>query len=110
MNPLLTSILSSSVIVGLFELVKTILERRWKKKDEADKKDSVEATALKALLHDRLYEKCEECLAAGEVSIDAYDNLKYMYEPYVLLGGNGTCARLMKEVEKLPIKKEAKYE
>ncbi len=40
----------------------------------------------------------------GWITQDEYDNLCEMYEPYVKIGGNGSGTKIMKEVEKLPIK------
>lgn len=46
-------------------------------------------------------------IAQGEITTDEYqDFVKYLYTPYRDMGGNGTAERLMKEVEKLPIRKE----
>lgn len=46
-------------------------------------------------------------IAQGEVTTDEYqDFVKYLYTPYHDMGGNGTAERLMKEVEKLPLRKE----
>lgn len=50
-------------------------------------------------------EECEEMLSQGEITTDGYADLKkYLYEPYRAMGGNGTCEKLMKEIEKLPIR------
>lgn len=67
------------------------------------KKESAEDKAIKALLHDRIFEISKELIVRGSVTTEEYDNLKYLYEPYVELGGNGTCQRLKAEVDKLPI-------
>lgn len=40
----------------------------------------------------------------GWITQDEYDTLRGLYEPYVKLGGNGSGTKIMKEVEKLPIK------
>ena len=40
----------------------------------------------------------------GWITQDEYDILCELYEPYVKLGGNGSGTKIMKEVEKLPIK------
>jgi hypothetical protein len=40
----------------------------------------------------------------GWITQDEYDTLCELYEPYVKLGGNGSGTKIMKEVEKLPIK------
>ena len=40
----------------------------------------------------------------GWITQDEYDTLYELYKPYVTLGGNGSGTKIMKEVEKLPIK------
>lgn len=51
---------------------------------------------------------CELCtiyIKRGYITRDEYADLKkYLYEPYREMGGDGTCERLMQEVDKLPIK------
>lgn len=40
----------------------------------------------------------------GEITQNEYENLrKYLYEPYVEMGGNGSAERIMREVDKLRI-------
>ena len=40
----------------------------------------------------------------GEITRDEYENLHdYLYVPYQKMGGNGSAARVMAEVEKLKI-------
>lgn len=47
-------------------------------------------------------------LAQGGVTTDEYqDFVKYLYKPYHDMGGDGTAEKLMHEIEKLPIIKEA---
>lgn len=93
------AVLASS---GLWSI---ILFRMQRKEREAERKstDSVECKALKALLHDRICSECNAALTKGTISPDDYNNLRYMYDPYVSLNGNGTAKRLMIEVEKLPL-------
>lgn len=48
---------------------------------------------------------CETYLKRGYISREEYSDLKkYLFEPYKEMGGNGTCARLIQEVDKLPIR------
>lgn len=50
-------------------------------------------------------QECEGYMVRGELTMDEYTDLKkYLYEPYKAMGGNGTCEKLMKEIEKLPIR------
>lgn len=81
---------------GFWALVLAIYQSR-------KKRETAEDRAIKALLHDRIFDISETLIARGSVSTEEYDNLKYLYEPYAELGGNGTCQRLKAEVDKLPI-------
>lgn len=67
------------------------------------KQESAEDKAIRALLHDRVFDITKCLIARGNVTAEEYDNLKYLYEPYVEMGGNGTCQKLKQEVDKLPI-------
>ena len=50
----------------------------------------------------------QEYIDRGEIEAEEYKELNhYLFEPYKEMGGNGTAARMIAEVEKLPIKKGA---
>lgn len=95
---ILASVLASS---GLWALLQTLIVNK-------QTKDTSERKALLALLHDRIYTEAKHRIAEKTISTEDYDNLRYLYEPYKALGGNGTCERLMNEVNRLPIKEEVK--
>lgn len=40
----------------------------------------------------------------GWITRDEYETMQDLYEPYVKLGGNGSGTKIMKELEKLPIR------
>ena len=40
----------------------------------------------------------------GWITRDEYETMQCLYEPYVKLGGNGSGTKIMKELEKLPIR------
>lgn len=42
----------------------------------------------------------------GWITRDEYDTMQDLYEPYVKLGGNGSGTKIMKEIEKLPIREK----
>lgn len=70
-----------------------------------DKKVSAEAQMLKGLGHDRICYLGTHFLKTGYITKDEYENLHdYLYVPYKKLGGNGTAEKIMKEIEKLPLK------
>lgn len=66
---------------------------------------------LIGLGHDRIiylgmkYLERNESEEGGWITRDEYENLNtYLYKPYKALGGNGSAERIMKEIEKLPIR------
>lgn len=68
-----------------------------------DKKD-VRTQMLIGLAHDRIMYLGMQYIKKGFVTSDDYENLqKYLYEPYVSMGGNGAAKRIMAEVDKLPL-------
>ena len=67
-------------------------------------KKSAKTKMLLGLGHDRIIFLCVKFIERGSIMQSEYENLnKYLYEPYKEMGGNGTVARLMEEVKKLPI-------
>lgn len=72
-----------------------------------DKKDSAESQMLKGLGHDRIIYLGSCYIKQGYITKDDYENLHdYLYIPYKMLGGNGTTEKIMKEVEKLPLREQ----
>lgn len=43
-------------------------------------------------------------LERGWITRDEYETMQDLYEPYIKLGGNGSGSKIMKELEKLPIR------
>ena len=80
------------------------LERKRKEESEAEEKNDVKTKLLVGLAHDRLIYLTNKYLEEGWISSENYENLTYMYEPYIQGGGNGTVKRNMEKVEKLPFK------
>lgn len=80
------------------------LERKRKQEAEAEEKNDVKTKLLVGLAHDRLIYLTNKYLEEGWINSENYENLTYMYEPYIQGGGNGTVKRNMEKVEKLPFK------
>ena len=99
------SIVSS--IVGSQGLLYWIMSRKDKKREAQQKKDAAESAETKMLLglgHDRIIHLCMKYIERGWISSDEHEDLiKYLYEPYVKLNGNGTAKRLVEEVNRLPV-------
>ena len=71
---------------------------------KAEKKD-LKTEMLVGLAHDRILFLGMKYIERQWITKDEYENLyEYLYRPYEKLGGNGSAKRIMKEVDKLPIK------
>lgn len=79
---------------------------RWERKHNSRTNDQ---KLLMGLAYKTIIDLCHHYIAIGEIADDEYKELnQYLFQPYKAKGGNGTAARLIAEVEKLPIKKEVK--
>lgn len=59
---------------------------------------------LLGLAHDKIVYFGMKYIEKGFVTKDEYDDLlRYFYEPYISLGGNGTAERIMRLVQRLPL-------
>ena len=82
------SVMASS---GLWALIM----KRQEKKD-------IKSRMLLGLAHDRIMDLGQKYIEKGKITYDEYENLeKYLYEPYIEMGGNGSAKRIMEEVNKL---------
>ena len=71
-----------------------------------EKKDA-KTMVLRGLAHQEILELGRQYLAAGSITEDDWENLHdYLFVPYEKMGGNGSAKRIMKEVEKLPLRHE----
>lgn len=86
------SVLASS---GLW----TVVQKRMDHKD-------AKTELLIGIAHDRIVFLGMSYVQRGYITQDEYENLyTYLYQPYLKNGGNGSATRVMKEVDKLPIRK-----
>lgn len=70
-----------------------------------DKRESSESKMIKGLGHDRICWLGQAYVKRGYITKDEYENLHdYLYLPYREMGGNGTAEKIMKEVDRLPLK------
>lgn len=69
-----------------------------------DKKDA-KTKMIVGLGHDRIMYLGMKYIERGWITRTEYENLeKWLYEPYLAIGGNGSAKKIMAEVNKLPIK------
>lgn len=102
MDPLFQSIVTIFCAVLASSGLWAFLQKRV----DAHDKENPERQMLIGLAHDRIMTLGMAYIDRGDITKDEYENLyRYLYKPYSELGGNGSASRIMKEVEKLPLKK-----
>lgn len=105
MEPWLQSIITVVCAVIASSGFWAMLTNWQNKKAEKKNKEDPQSRILMGLARDRIISQSIHIIERGWVGDDEYGDLnKYLYEPYIELGGNGTAKRLMDEVKKLPIK------
>lgn len=92
--PLILSFLGSVLMsTGLWSIVQNVLNRK-----------DTKSKMLKGLGHDRIMDLGKKYIKRGYITADEYENLiDYLYIPYAELHGNGSAARIIEEVKRLPI-------
>ena len=103
-DTLLTIILAIFASGGFWAFLQSYLQNRSKKR-------TAEQKLILGLAFRQIIEMCQFYLKRGWIDAEEYKELNhYLFEPYQDSGGDGTAARMIKEVEKLPIRKEAGHE
>lgn len=105
MGDFIESILKvNSFILAVFgvSIVGAVLKYlKWKKIniDKTNNRLKLLEEAQLALLHNKIYTTTMQYIQNDYVTLDDLEDLRYLYEPYKELGGNGTAERLYTEVQ-----------
>ena len=89
---IITALLTSS---GLWAFLGSRLE-----------KNSAERELIVGIGHIELVFFGMQFLERGWITRDEYETMQGLYKPYVKLGGNGSGAKIMKEIDNLPIREK----
>ena len=87
---IITALLASS---GLWAFLGSRIER-----------NNAERDLIVGIGHTELVFFGMQYLERGWVTRDEYETMQELYRPYAKLGGNGSGTKIMKEIEKLPIR------
>lgn len=90
---------------GVCSIILYIIQRRDKQKDKDSENSEAMAKMLCGVGHELISMRGSAILKRKWVSQDEYEDfVKYLYEPYKKLGGNGTAEKIMKEIMALPFR------
>ena len=96
------ALITGATSSGLCSLIVFLIQ--WHDRKKGNQTD--EAKMILGLGHDRIVYLGSKYIERGWITQDEYENLhEYLYKPYSKLGGNGTAERVMRDVEKLPLRK-----
>ena len=81
-------------------------QTKYLQKVQSQQNESAEQTLIKtgvlALIHRELRLLCKQILDQKYVTPGQFEDLQYMADPYIKLGGDGTVEKMLKEIEHLP--------
>ncbi len=91
---------------ALFTFITFLITRHDNKRASKDTEMRRQSDMLMGLGHDRIMTLGMNYIDRGYVTKEEYDDfVKYLYTPYIALGGNGTAEKLMREIERLELRK-----
>lgn len=100
---IITALIAGLCGSGVTGLIQFFVNRHDAMNSKVDENQEDMKNALKGILHSLIMENGKEYLEEQSMPLDDYNELNdYLYEPYVKLGGNGACKRLMEELEAKP--------
>lgn len=100
---IITAVIAALTSSGVMSLIMYFIQRHDKKKDADEAKKSAQTKMLIGLGHDRIIQRTDWFVRRGCITLKEKRNLKYLWDPYSELGGNGDCEIGIKAVELLPV-------
>lgn len=88
----IVGILTTLLFIPIYKLVKKNMALRI-----------ANADGCLALLHSKLYARCQEIICEGTISTQELEEIEALYEAYHGLGGNGTGTKLYEEAIGQPL-------
>lgn len=99
---LVTALTSS----GFMSLIIYLLQRRDRRKEKEAADTSAQTRMLIGLGHDRLIYLTDKYVRRGAITLKEKRNLKFLYDPYSDMGGNGDCKIGYDACQDLPVVSE----
>lgn len=105
MGETIVLILSSSAVSALITGGFGLVNRRLDKKEKKSKTETALIIGMQELLCDRIKERGVQYINRGSIKTEELEDILRMNQVYHdQLGGNGFVAKIMQEVNNLPIK------
>lgn len=84
-----TAVITALTSSGFMSLIVYLIQRRDRKKEKEESKNTAQSRMLLGLGHDRIIYLTDQYVRRGGITLKEKRNLKYLFEPYADAGGNG---------------------
>lgn len=102
LGSLILAIFASS---GFWALLTAIINRKFQSKDATSEQQKKISDMVLGLGHEKICDRGNAYLHRGWITQGEYDDIvRYLYNPYKSLGGNGTAELIMERLRTLPVK------
>ena len=105
-----TAVLAALTSSGFISFILYFIQRRDRKKEAAIANDSAQSRMLLGLGHDKIMYLTDKYVKRGAITLKEKRNLKFLWEPYKDMGGNGDCEIGYNACQVLPVVSEDKAE
>lgn len=96
---IIIAVIGSNALFAFIQFLITRHDLRHKTQSEAEKNQS---DMILGLGHDKILYLTDKIMQRGCITLKERSNLRYLYEPYKKLGGNGDCEIGYEQCKKLP--------
>ena len=103
---LITVLVTALTSSGFMSLIIYLLQRRDRRKEKEAADTSAQTRMLIGLGHDRLIYLTDKYVRRGAITLKEKRNLKFLYDPYSDMGGNGDCKIGYDACQDLPVVSE----
>jgi len=103
---IIVAVISALTSSGVMSLIVFLIQRRDKIKEKEESKVSAQSRMLLGLGHDKILYLTDKYVRRGVITLKEKRNLKFLYEPYSELGGNGDCEVGYAACQTLPVVSE----
>lgn len=103
---LITVLVTALTSSGFMSLIIYLLQRRDRRKEKEASDTSAQTRMLIGLGHDRLIYLTDKYVRRGAITLKEKRNLKFLYDPYSDMGGNGDCKIGYDACQDLPVVSE----
>lgn len=106
MGNIIETIIVAFTSSGFMSVILYLIQRHDKKKEREEMNETGQSRVLRGLAHDRILFLTDNYIKRGAITAKEKSNLKYLYQPYHDIGGNGDCETGYEACDKLPIVSE----